>query len=306
MDSNGNFVEQPSDRFTKTEEWTFVTPAQFAGPITPGVIAKTAAAEQMLEESTDSVHSYLTYREIDRPGPHPADFINLGDGQMFAPMTAAEREKALHPLVKPAPVAATNAAAPAATNSTSGKLDPVETARLAASLTASEAAPDIPQQPGGQDPNDDPRQVKYWVTMCLPHPWTPVPVDAARDQIYVYRPDFYQDEDGIERRITFWLDPSLRTSEAIHLQDVLNHRPALASGAPNISGPTAAVPAAPARDFTSPFDETYRDDGSMKHSTTAAVPAIPAVSSGGAPIAPAPPAHATPARVPAPSGRAGQ
>ena len=69
----------------------------FAGPITPAVAAKPALAEQMLEESTDSIHSYLTYREIDRPGPHPADFVNLGDGAMFAPMTAADRAKALGP-----------------------------------------------------------------------------------------------------------------------------------------------------------------------------------------------------------------
>ena len=304
VDANGNFVEQPSERFTKTGEWTFVTPAHFAGPITPDIIAKPPLSEQMLEESIDSVHSYLTYREIDRPGPHPADFVNMGDGQMFAPMTVAEREKALRPSTKAATSPATHSAPVAAATSPSAKpMTPAETARLAASLTASEAAPEIPQQPGGQDPNDDPRQVKYWVTMCLPHTWTPVPVDAARDQVYVYRPDFYQDEDGIERRITFWLNPSLRSSEAIHLQDVLNHRPALASGAPNVSGPTAAVPAAAARDFTSPFDDSYRDAGTSQHSTAAP---LPAVSVGEAPATPAAPTNATPSRVPAPSGRAGQ
>jgi len=240
VDADGNFVEAPADRFTKSDEWTFVTPAVFAGPITPAVIAKPAEAEQMLEQSTESVHSYLTYREIDRPGPHPADFINLGDGRMFAPMTEAERAKALHPL--------------AAAKTPGPKPGTVDTAKIAASLTASDTLPEIPQQPGGTDPSDDPRQVKYWVTMSLPTYWTPPPPDARLNEVYLYRPDFYQDEDGIGRRIAFWLDPTLRATEAIHLADVLNHRPAVAAPA---SG-AAAIPAAPVSPLASPFEDSFR------------------------------------------------
>jgi hypothetical protein len=300
VDQEGNFVEPPSVRYTKVDEWTFVTPAQFAGPITPQIAAKPAQTEQMLEESTDSVHSYLTYREIDRPGPHPADFINLGDGGMFAPMTPEERAKALHPLAqaKPAP------AKPGA------PISHDEAAKLAASLSASEAAPEIPQQPGADDPNDDPRQVKYWVTMSLPTRWTPAPADAKPDQIYIYRPDFYQDGDGIERRVAFWLNPSLRTTEAIHLQDVLNHRPAVAAtGLPASSA--AAIPAVPVHDFSSPFEDPFRDTGSTKRpgATTAPSP----VNLAGAPTnSPAPAGTAIPAAgaagatpaAPAPAGRA--
>jgi len=275
VDSEGNFVEAPADRFTKTDEWTFVTPAVFAGPITPAVIAKPAQAEQMLEQSTESIHSYLTYREIDRPGPHPADFINLGDGRMFAPMTDADRARALHPLA-----AAKAAAAPASPA-------PVDPAKIAASLTASDALPEIPQQPGGTDPVDDPRQVKYWVTMSLPSYWTAPPADAGLNEVYLYRPDFYQDEDGIARRVAFWLDPTLRATEAIHLADVLNHHPAAILHAAAPGG--AVAPAVPASSFSSPFEDSF-------HSASET-----GIESSKPPAAPAPTNAAT---GPAPDGRA--
>jgi hypothetical protein len=273
VDSSGNFVEDPSVRFTKTDEWTFVTPAVFAGPITPAVIAKPAQAVQLLEQSTESIHSYLTYREIDRPGPHPADFINFGDGGMFAPMTAAERFKALHPLV-------------AAAKATPAKPDP---AKIAASLTASDALPEIPQQPGATDPNDDPRQVKYWVTMSLPDFWTKPPADARMNEVYLYRPDIYQDEDGIGRRIAFWLDPALRSSEAIHLADVLKHRPIPA--APSAYSSAPATPAAAVSNVQSPFESPFRS-ASGTESTKAP--------------SPAPAAATNAANAPAPDGRAAQ
>jgi hypothetical protein len=221
VDRDGNFVEPAADRLTKTDEWTFVTPAVFAGPITPAVVAKSADAERLLEESIESLHSYLTYRQIDRPGPHPADYVNLGDGGMFAPMTEQQRQVALHP-----------------------------------QKTATPAPAPVPN--GGEGPPDDTRQVAYWVTLFLPTRWAPLPVDAKRDALYIYRPDFYQDQDGIERRVALWLDPSLRSSEAFHLQDVFAHHPTSPAAAPTTNGPgVAAVPAAPAhREFSSPFDDS--------------------------------------------------
>jgi len=40
VDSDGNFVEQPIDRYSKPDQWTFVTLQQFANPITPAVVAR--------------------------------------------------------------------------------------------------------------------------------------------------------------------------------------------------------------------------------------------------------------------------
>jgi hypothetical protein len=254
VDRDGNFVEAPSDRFTKIDEWTFVTPAQFAGPITPAIVANGDVTERLLEESTDSLHSYLAYRLIERPGPHPANFINLGDGGMFAPMTDQERQAALHPKT------------------------PVQ-----------------PESPAPNDggPPDDPRQVKYWVIMCLPTRWAPPPVESNLNELYIYRPDFYQDHDGIQRRIALWLNPSLRSTEAFQLQNVLGH--AQAHAAPGASGPAAAaVPAEPAGSpFVSPFEEPTPVTEGTKASDKPA-PASPVSASTNAAPAVVPAGRATP------------
>jgi hypothetical protein len=238
VDSDGDFVEPPSARFTKIDEWTFVTPAQFAGPITPAVIAKGADLERLLEESGDSMHSYLTYRKIDRPGPHPADFINLGDGLMFPPMTDQERANALHPKKPAQPMIAD----------------------------------------AGDTTPTDPRQVAYWITMCLPDRWAPLPVDPKRNELYIFRPDFYQDYDGIERRIALWLNPSLRSTEAIHLQDVFAHRPVSSTATPGAGSPAVPAVGGPADDaLASPFDDGFHATEGTKGNASSSVPA-PAAS----------------------------
>jgi hypothetical protein len=277
VDDSGSFVEAPIDRYTKFDEWSFVTLAQFANPITPSVLAKPEVARLQLEASTDCRHSYLTYREIDRPGPHPADVARFGkDGGMLAPMTLEEEAAAL--ATKPAPTTQgsdTNYAA-----HMTGTNAPV--------LLGSTADPNA-------DPNADRRKVKYWVTMSLPTFWSKPPDDAQADQIYFYRPDMYQDQDGIERRITLWFNPNARTT----LKDVLNESPAApttptaaATGGPAVP----AVPAAPTEPdteaapggnpFSSPLDVPFHEG---KISTDAN-------SSSNAPSTNAPP------KGPAPSG----
>ncbi|MES2307265.1 MAG: DUF6600 domain-containing protein [Verrucomicrobiota bacterium] len=53
-------------------------------------------------------------------------------------------------------------------------------------------------------------KIAYYTTMSLPTYWTPIPLDAKSDQIYIYRPKFYQDNDGIQRRIKIWNNPKAR------------------------------------------------------------------------------------------------
>jgi hypothetical protein len=247
VDDDGNFVEAPIDRYTKPDEWAFVTLTQFANPITPAIVATPDIARQQLDDSTDCRHTYLTYREIDRPGPHPADFADLcRDGGMLAPMTlrdeAAAEARVLH----------ATAPAPTATNAPTT----VMTGTNAPSLLGSEI-----------DPTADTRKVKYWITMSLPTYWTPKPADAKPEEIYLYRPDFYQDEDGIERRITLWFNPNARTS----LADILGKN----SSSLKSTGPAADIPATPAvpaepedsahNPFRSPFDDAYQP-GNTNHS----------------------------------------
>lgn len=191
VDREGSFVEGPADRYTKTDEWTFVSMAQFANPITPEVIAKPDVTKKLLENSTECRHIYVTYREIDRPGPHPADFLALcRDGGMFAPKTLQDE---LAPLAS----ASAGAAPGSGTPSPSAAAQPKSPAPKA-------------KEKGDPQLAGEMRKVKYWITMSLPTYWTPPPPDAKAEEIYLYRPDFYQDEDGIARRIQYWLDPSSR------------------------------------------------------------------------------------------------
>ncbi len=263
VDDDGSFVEAPIDRYSKTEEWTFVTRAQFANPITPEIVAPPDVARIQLEESTDCRHTYLTYRQIDRPGPHPADFSTLcKDGGMLAPKTLRDE---LAAEAQPPPPR------PADTNSPAAKM----TGTNAPALLGAEI-----------DPTVDARQVKYWITMSLPTYWTPPPSDAKPEEIYLYRPDFYQDGDGIARRITLWFNPKTRTT----LTDLLG-KTKLAPDAQANAPATPAVPASPEpakanNPFRSPLDDSYHPAGTNRPANASTK--SPAPSGLSAPDAPAP------------------
>jgi hypothetical protein len=243
VDSDGNYIEAPEDRYAKPEEWTFVTKAQFAGPITPGIVVKPAAVENLLLDSTDCNHAYLTYRPIDRPGPHPADFVGLcKDGGMFSPLQNEE--------TPPSPFLP-------------GLAPKVPMANSAAAIANGTNAPALAGTGADAEPAIDRRQVKYWVTMSLPTYWSPRPTDTKPDQIYLYRPDFYQDNDGIARRISLWFNPNSRTSLKDIFAETSAHsktNTAPASGA--TSGPsqsaTPAIPAEAENPFQSPLDASYQ------------------------------------------------
>jgi hypothetical protein len=250
VDEDGGYVEAPIDRYSKTDEWTFVTLEQFANPITPDIVAPPDVARKQLEDSTDCRHTYLTYREIDRPGPHPADFADLcKDGGMLAPKTIADEIAPAAPPPSPIP-----------TNSPAAHM----TGTNQPSLLGTEI-----------DPAADTRKVKYWITMSLPTFWSLPPSDAKPGQIYLYRPDFYQDQDGIERRITLWFNPNARTS----LSEVLG-RSGFSPNSITLPGKSAATPAVPAdtdaspshNAFQSPLDDSFHS-GSASHSTSAATKA---------------------------------
>jgi hypothetical protein len=278
VDDDGNFVETPDDRYSHTDEWTFVTRAAFARPVTPAVIASPAQAAQLLDDTTDCLHSYFTYRPIVRPGPHPADFLGRGDGGMFTPMVYAGESVA--------PVTFTPALTPVSTSPappTTASAPAVAPSGLAAASAPAPAADDT----GGAVP-DDRRQVRYWTTMCLPDVWTNPPADAKPTELYIYRPDFYQDQEGIERRIGLWLDPSTRAAMKLHLADVFSASrsappAAVAAGAP------APAPATPVgtddNAFRNEFDQAYPPQPAVK---------TPPASTKGTAGQPAPAGTATP------------
>jgi hypothetical protein len=138
-------------------------------------------------------------------------------------------------------------------------------------------------------PNDQ-RQVRYWTTMCLPSPWTSPPADARPTEIYIYRPDLYQDQEGIERRIGLWLDPSTRATMKLHLADVFKSAPAKpAPPAAVAAGAPAPATAARTEDnaFRNEFDEAYPSSSTAKvtadSSKTPSTQAVPPGRSTGTP-----------------------
>jgi hypothetical protein len=155
------------------------------------------------------------------------------------------------------------------------------------------------------DPAADTRKVKYWVTMSLPTYWSSPPSDARPDQVYIYRPDFYQDQDGIERRVTLWFNPKARTT----LSDLLGHQGSIAPKAASQPGGAPAIPASPAvsasteespaRDpFRSPLDESFHPGSASRstNDTPSASTKAPAPSGTNVPdgLAPLPATNAAP------------
>jgi hypothetical protein len=68
-------VEKEEQRFAKPEEWVFVTNEKFKGPITPADVITGPAAAKLLEDSSPCDHVYVSWRQMDRLGPDPADFL---------------------------------------------------------------------------------------------------------------------------------------------------------------------------------------------------------------------------------------
>jgi hypothetical protein len=296
VDDDGQFVEAPADRFAKVDEWNFVTNAQFTGPITPDLLAKPDLAAKLLDDSAASTHTYVTYRVIDRAGPAPADFVALArGGGMFAPVVEKPSPALFGapPLV--AKVPAPKTVAPAAANAAqsvparaapSGLANPpAAPAGLAANPDggATNAPSALSDDSDSTYYNDvDKRQVPYWITMSLPTYWTPRPRDSQPDEIYIYRPYFYQDQDGIERRIAYWVDPKNRKVATVRLQDVLEKEAAKtpnAAPAAELGIPTPAVPVpatGPGHDpFQSPFRDSFHPSATARPSAPPATNAAP-------------------------------
>jgi hypothetical protein len=259
VDADGNFVEPAADRFAKTDEWTFVSLAQFTKPITPVVIASPEVAAKILDDSAESMHTYVTYRPITRPGPHPADFLVFKPDGMFAP--EIENDALPDPKLttaepgKPAPVPPVKTAAVGNAALSNAAPSGAVTAAPAPSLATLSDASDNDDASAAAT---DARQVHYWITMSLPTYWTPRPPNAQPKEIYIYRPEFYQDQDGVERRVGIWLDPKKRSTPG-DLQAVLASRTqAQAPPGPLPPGQPARQVSSGDNAFRSPFDESFR------------------------------------------------
>lgn len=63
-------------------------------------------------------------------------------------------------------------------------------------------------------------KIQPYITMALPTFWTPLPSKTQKNEIYIYRPQFFQDKDGIQRRIHLWMNPQDKAKKP--LEKILN------------------------------------------------------------------------------------
>ena len=114
------------------------------------------------------------------------------------------------------------------------------------------------------DLNYEPKLDHHWVYLAgiVGSADAKPPPDAKAEEIYLYRPDIFQDQDGIERRITLFLDPKAR----VKLKDLLGSTPLNATARP--SGP--AVPATAAAPANDPFQNPAKQSSKPAAGTNAA------------------------------------
>ncbi len=66
---------------------------------------------------------------------------------------------------------------------------------------------------------NQPNVVAYTL-LCLPSYWAKLPPAAQPNQVYLYRPDFYQDLDGLRRRIAKWYAPAPTAVEKAQISQI--------------------------------------------------------------------------------------
>lgn len=72
----GEFVEkEEKQRFARPEEWVFVIREKFGRPITPADVLTGKEAAKLLEDSSPCGHTFTSWRQMERLGPDPINFV---------------------------------------------------------------------------------------------------------------------------------------------------------------------------------------------------------------------------------------
>ena len=124
-----------------------------------------------------------------------------------------------------------------------------------------------PRRELNQPPPPDLEKVRYYMTMSLPSYETAIPIDAKPDQIYIYRPKFFQDNDGIQRRIKIWNNPKDRieavekVNQALGVTAEISEKkaePAVPTPEPSEKISTPPVPQEVKKEGNNPKKPTFR------------------------------------------------
>ena len=75
LNGYGEFLESDARRYTRPEEWIFIPKEKLKHPIQASDVVTGDKAPELLDNTESLFHIYVSYREIERPGPDPAEFL---------------------------------------------------------------------------------------------------------------------------------------------------------------------------------------------------------------------------------------
>lgn len=209
----GEMTESEANRYARPEEWIFLpreklTKAFAASECVVGVVAK-----PLVEESEAINHTYTAWREIDRTGPDPYDVYGLAKS-FLAEQTMTPKNGAVK-------------------NIGGGGEDAVP-------IIVAAPEPETPKGP--LNPNDD-KKLPIHPIMSLPTFYTEVKPSPAKPlDLYVYRPEIFQDGEGIQRRIDVWHNPPARKANMEKVTRVLERGTLVIDGKTPPPSSTASAP----------------------------------------------------------------
>lgn len=210
----GEMTEPEASRYARPEEWVFVPRAKLTGPITPGDVVAADKSREILDKSEQINHTFVAWRDIDRSGPDPYDVYGVAKSFLAEQTMGATKS------------------APAVDVSGGGD----------------DASPIIVAAPGaaGADSPDREKKPPIHTLMSLPDFYYEVKPNPLKPlDLYVYRPEIFQDADGVQRRVEVWQNPPARQANKDKVTRVLERGTLIIDGSsPAATTPDSAAPQA--------------------------------------------------------------
>lgn len=193
LDRFGEMTEPETKRYARPEEWTFFPRTKLTTPFTSADV--TVGDKTTLEQSEIINHTFVTWREIDRFGPDPYDAYGVAKSILTQTVVPPGSNRQID-------VGAGDDSSP---------------------LIVS--APKLTDRSPVDDKKDDnQKKPPIHTIMSLPSFYFSAKPDPLQPlNLYVYRPEIYQDSDGIQRRIEVWQNPPVAAANREKVNKVLEH-----------------------------------------------------------------------------------
>lgn len=217
----GEMTESETTRYARPEEWIFLPREKLTKTFMSTEVVTGLVAKPILEQSESINHTFVSWRELDRTGPDPYDAY--GVAKSFLAQQAESR--------------------PAPTMNISGGDD------ASPIIVAAPAGP-VANEPAKDGDKD--KKPPIYTIMSLPNFYFEVKPNPLKPlNLYVYRPEIYQDAEGIQRRVDVWHNPPARKANREKVSRVLEHGTLIIDGStPTATASTPVTPAAPAPTVT--------------------------------------------------------